>query len=105
MLENIKKNLQAWDQTYAWPKDGDEWDGQAALCGVPYPTWKESLAHHLLAPHVSKKTHVLEIAPGHGRWTEYLVKRPVMSPLSILVPPVSIFAASGFKLTIILTMC
>jgi ubiquinone/menaquinone biosynthesis C-methylase UbiE len=74
MLENAKKNLLKWDQTYAWPKDGDEWQGQAALCGVPYPTWKESLVQHLLVPHVAKQTHVIEIAPGHGRWTEYLVR-------------------------------
>ena len=74
MLENIKKNLQAWDQTYAWPKHGDEWDGQAALCGVPYATWKESMVQHLLVPHIDNRSHVLEIAPGHGRWTEYLVK-------------------------------
>jgi ubiquinone/menaquinone biosynthesis C-methylase UbiE len=74
MIENVKQNLLAWDKEHAWSKDGDEWDGQAAVCGVPYPTWKESLVQHLLVPHITKQTHVLEIAPGHGRWTEYLVR-------------------------------
>ena len=71
--ENAKRNLFEWDHGHKWPKDGDEWDGQAALCGVPYSIWKELLVQHLLLPHVTKQTHVLEIAPGHGRWTEYLV--------------------------------
>jgi ubiquinone/menaquinone biosynthesis C-methylase UbiE len=74
MLENIQKNLEIWDQTYAWPEHGDEWDGQAALCGIPYAKWKESMVQHLLVPHFDNRSHVLEIAPGHGRWTEYLVK-------------------------------
>jgi SAM-dependent methyltransferase len=73
VLENVNENLLTWDQKYAWPKDGDEWGGQAALCGVPYPEWKESLVQHLLIPHITKQAHVLEIAPGHGRWTEFLI--------------------------------
>ncbi len=73
MRENVRKNLDAWDRQHAWPKDGDEWDSQAERCGVPYEAWKTSLVQHLLAPNIDKQSHVLEIAPGHGRWTEYLV--------------------------------
>jgi len=72
MHENVSRNLALWDGTYAWPKDGDEWDGQAAVCGVPYEVWKDSLVRNLILPNVSSETVALEIAPGHGRWTEYL---------------------------------
>lgn len=58
--------------SYNWPLDGDEWDDQAAACGVPYPLWKQSLVETFIAPHVGADAVVLEIAPGHGRWTPYL---------------------------------
>jgi len=74
MLENVAKNLHTWDKKHTWSKDGDEWVGQAELCGVPYEVWKESLVRNLLVPYVTAETTVLEIAPGHGRWTEYLAR-------------------------------
>jgi ubiquinone/menaquinone biosynthesis C-methylase UbiE len=73
MLDNIERNIKRWDREYRWPKDGDEWDGQAKVCGVPYDIWKEALVRHLITPNVTGDTRVLEIAPGHGRWTEFLV--------------------------------
>lgn len=72
MLENVKKNLVQWEEKHGWAKDGDEWDGQAKLCGLPYEEWKSSLVQHLIRPRVTSETKALEIAPGHGRWTEYL---------------------------------
>jgi ubiquinone/menaquinone biosynthesis C-methylase UbiE len=75
MSDNVAKNLKRWDKDHAWPEHGDEWNRQAAACGIDYPQWKESLVAHLIAPNVTAATHVLEIAPGHGRWTEHLVAR------------------------------
>ena len=72
MLENVEKNIHQWDQKHAWSKDGDEWSGQAKVCGIPYEMWKASLVEHLITPYVSSDSTVLEIAPGHGRWTEFL---------------------------------
>jgi SAM-dependent methyltransferase len=73
--ENIKANRQKWDRDHPWPEDGDEWKGQSVDCKIPYPEWKQSLIDHLIAPSVTADMHVLEIAPGHGRWTEALVAR------------------------------
>jgi ubiquinone/menaquinone biosynthesis C-methylase UbiE len=75
MLDNVAKNLKRWDRDHVWPEHGDEWNRQAAACGISYPAWKESLVAHLIAPNVTAESHVLEIAPGHGRWTEYLAAR------------------------------
>jgi len=72
---NIAANRQQWDKDYIWPEDGDEWRGQAELCGVPYSVWKRSLVEHLIAPNVSSESLVVEIGPGHGRWTEFLADR------------------------------
>jgi ubiquinone/menaquinone biosynthesis C-methylase UbiE len=76
MHDNISRNIRRWDQEYRWPKDGDEWDGQAKVCGIPYEDWKASLVHHLIEPYATAGLHVIEIAPGHGRWTEFLCEKP-----------------------------
>ncbi|HEY1711042.1 MAG TPA: class I SAM-dependent methyltransferase [Rhizomicrobium sp.] len=72
MHDNVSQCLAAWGGQYGWSENGDEWKGQAVACGVSYEAWKESLIRNLIAPHVNGRSVVLEIAPGHGRWTEYL---------------------------------
>ena len=42
---------------------------------MTYDAWKASLVEHLIAPHAAADAHVLEIAPGHGRWTAYLTEQ------------------------------
>ncbi len=71
----IEKNLRRWDQDHHWSEDGDEWKGQAESCGKPYAEWKQSLIEHLIFPYVTEETTVLEIAPGHGRWSESILSR------------------------------
>lgn len=76
-------NLLLWDKRHAWSMDGDEWSDMAEFCGVPYLEWKESLAEHFIKGNVCGKT-VLEIGPGHGRWTAYLApaKKLILVDLS-----------------------
>lgn len=69
----IENNLKIWDSRYQWPKDGDEWDGQARFCNQPYDRWKKSLVDVFIAPNLSENSIVLEIAPGHGRWSKEIV--------------------------------
>ena len=73
MKNTIEDNLTAWDREHHWSRDGDEWDGQAIFSGVPYQQWKESLVKAFLSPHLGPDVDVVEIAPGHGRWTEFIV--------------------------------
>lgn len=63
-----------WGKTYDWKMHGDEWDDQARFCGQPYERWKDSIAEFFIYPNISSRSDVLEIAPGHGRWTKYLIK-------------------------------
>jgi len=69
----VKKNFEMW-QKHHWRKDGDEWSGQAAFCNQPYPKWKDSIAQNFIYRYAKNKSIVLEIGPGHGRWTEYILK-------------------------------
>lgn len=66
----IENNLQVWNSDYPWPQDGDEWDGQAKRCNKPYEAWKQSLVETFIQPNVARSSTVLELGPGHGRWTK-----------------------------------
>jgi ubiquinone/menaquinone biosynthesis C-methylase UbiE len=72
-MPSVEWNNQAWDQTHGWASDGDEWSGLAAHCGQPYEAWKQALIDTFMLPNIGPETDVLEIAPGHGRWTQTLI--------------------------------
>lgn len=81
---NVRSNYVVWDQKHDWSDDGDEWTGQATACGVPYAVWKDSLVEHLIRPNLGGE--ILEIAPGHGRWSAYLVPGAAFCTLVDLSP-------------------
>lgn len=66
-MPTIEANQKAWNNIYNWPSSGEEWSkpwGGTDLewWGTIYPRI------HLFIP----TENILEIAPGFGRWTEYL---------------------------------
>lgn len=83
---SIAENLRVWNDEYAWPEAGDEWRGQAEACGVPYPEWKQEVIDRLIIPYAPPGATILEIAPGHGRWTESLARRAGRLILADLSP-------------------
>jgi len=64
-----------WNNGCFWEKDGDEWDNQAVFCNQPYNKWKKSIVENFIYKNIDKDSNVLEIAPGHGRWTEFILKK------------------------------
>jgi ubiquinone/menaquinone biosynthesis C-methylase UbiE len=72
---SVAENLHMWDQAHAWEEDGDEWKGQAVVCGVDYDEWKRSLIERLIVPYLPMGRAAMEIAPGHGRWSGFLAER------------------------------
>jgi ubiquinone/menaquinone biosynthesis C-methylase UbiE len=56
-----------WDIHYSWPEDGDEW---SMAWGGAEPQWFGTLLPRI-HPFLPTGT-ILEIAPGHGRWTHFL---------------------------------
>jgi SAM-dependent methyltransferase len=66
-LPTVDENLQNWSTTWDWSRGGDEWshwwgDTPALWFGAILPRI------HALVPTGT----ILEIAPGFGRWTQYL---------------------------------
>ena len=74
-MPDLEWNLKVWDKAYPWPADGDEWSQQAEFCGVPYAKWKEELAETFLIANIKPSSAVLEIGPGHGRWSGQIPAR------------------------------
>lgn len=76
----IEENLKAWNDDCRWPKEGDEWSER----------WGSSTAqwYCTLLPRIYEflpTGTILEIAPGHGRWTQFLkalCKRLIVVDLS-----------------------
>jgi len=83
-MPSVKWN-RYWER-YDWPQDGDEWSLQAAWCGQPYETWKASVQEAFLRPNLTPASVALEIAPGHGRWSEFLVEHAARVHLVDLNP-------------------
>ncbi len=68
-------NLLQWERRYAWPQGGDEWQGQARAGGHDYAAWKESVERELIGPWLPVGGRLLEMGPGHGRWTAALAAK------------------------------
>lgn len=97
MQNTIQGNLKTWDSEHHWAHDGDEWDGQARYCGVPYDEWKSSLIETFLKPRLGQKVNVVEIAPGHGRWTDHIVSNCKSLTVFDLSPNCVEFCQERFK--------
>jgi hypothetical protein len=66
-MPTVEENFRHWQDTYDWPDQGEEWsasygNSEALWWFVIYPRIHRFLPSETL----------LEIAPGYGRWTEYL---------------------------------
>ena len=66
-MPTIEDNLTLWGSRYAWPAGGDEW---STRWGGSESQWFSTIYPriHTFLPAMT----ILEIAPGYGRWTQYL---------------------------------
>ena len=67
-MPSVSENKQEWNTTYAWERDGDEWSDP---WGGPRAQWFGALLPRIF-PFLGAGVRVLEIAPGRGRWTQFL---------------------------------
>jgi ubiquinone/menaquinone biosynthesis C-methylase UbiE len=65
-MATIDENKRAWDKAYEWPQAGDEW---SSSWGSPRAQWEGCLLPRIF-PFL--RGRILEIAPGRGRWTQFL---------------------------------
>jgi SAM-dependent methyltransferase len=66
-MPNVAENLQIWNGAYDWRDSGDDWS--APFGGT------EALWWFVLYPRIHRflsAPAILEIAPGYGRWTQFL---------------------------------
>jgi SAM-dependent methyltransferase len=68
-MPDLRWNTAVWDRDYRWKDAGEEWSGawggsEAQWFGALYPRL------HRFLP--ARK--ILEIAPGYGRWTKFLLE-------------------------------
>jgi SAM-dependent methyltransferase len=66
-MPTVERNLQQWDARYQWARQGDEW---SSSWGGTEAQWLGAILPRIHA--FLPATTILEIAPGFGRWTQYL---------------------------------
>ena len=66
-MPSLEENLSVWNTWHNWAEKGDEWSSD---WGGPEAQWFGTLYPriHRFIPAGT----ILEIAPGHGRWTQFL---------------------------------
>jgi len=67
-MPSVEENKATWGGSYEWAEDGDEW---SAAWGDADTQW-----HCTVLPRIRRfvpASRILEIAPGHGRWSGYLI--------------------------------
>lgn len=67
-MDNIKLNAELWGKYYDWAGAGEEW---SEMWGGSRAQWLGSLYPRISAFLPTRS--ILEIAPGYGRWTQYLL--------------------------------
>lgn len=66
-MPSVEENIVLWQDSAQWAESGEQWSGG---WGGSEAQW-----HGTILPRISRflpAGTILEIAPGHGRWTEYL---------------------------------
>jgi SAM-dependent methyltransferase len=66
-MAGIEQNQKMWSSAQHWSKAGDEW---SETWGGPLAQWRGTIAPRI-QPFLPART-ILEIAPGYGRWTQFL---------------------------------
>lgn len=115
-MGSIRWNRLTWGNPDNWSDGGDGWDFHATSSGLPYDEWKQSVVKEFLTPYLGPETDVVEIGPGQGRWSEYIVgntRSAVLIDLSAncieacrrrfppaLHPTVSLFVNDGVSLPV-----
>ena len=69
-MPSVEENYRAWNETYPWKSGGDEW---SQPWGSAANQWYALILPRIY--HFLPAEHILEIAPGYGRWTQFLAQQ------------------------------
>ena len=73
-MGSIRWNILTWGNVDNWARGGDSWDFHAKFCDQPYEAWKDSVLKEFLTPYLGPRVDVVEIGPGQGRWSQFIVE-------------------------------
>jgi SAM-dependent methyltransferase len=71
---SIRWNRLTWGNVDNWSLGGDSWDFHAQFCNQPYEVWRDSVVKEFLTPYLGPRVDVVEIGPGQGRWSQFIVE-------------------------------
>jgi SAM-dependent methyltransferase len=66
-MPTVEQNLSLWNEGHDWPLSGDEWSD---AWGGAQAQWYGCILPRIFG--LIPAAHILEIAPGYGRWTQFL---------------------------------
>jgi hypothetical protein len=66
-MPTVEQNLQLWNSIYGWTQQGEEW---SSAWGGSEAQWLGAIFPRIRA--FIPTDSILEIAPGFGRWTNFL---------------------------------
>lgn len=69
-MPDLDWNRVMWNDHHPWPESGDEW---SVRWGGPKAQWYGAIFPRIARWLPARRT--LEIAPGHGRWTQFLLRQ------------------------------
>jgi SAM-dependent methyltransferase len=72
-MASIQSNRNTYNDPRTWNRCGDTWTFHAENCNQPYDTWKRSVVDTFLDPYLGPNIDALEVGPGYGRWSEFMV--------------------------------
>ena len=72
---SLEWNRAQWGNDTVWRRGGNSWTFHAESSGQSYEAWKTTLLREFLEPYLGSEVDFIEIGPGYGRWTEFIVGR------------------------------
>jgi ubiquinone/menaquinone biosynthesis C-methylase UbiE len=80
-MPTIQQNLSTWNNKQYWEERGDEW---SVAWGGAAAQWHEAILPRIRDYLPAR--HILEIAPGYGRWSQFLATQGSVLTLVDLSP-------------------
>jgi 2-polyprenyl-3-methyl-5-hydroxy-6-metoxy-1,4-benzoquinol methylase len=72
-MPSIQWNRQRWGKEHRWPAHGDEWSYLFGSAAVHWQAFLLPRIHRFLPKFETGAARIVEIGPGHGRWTQFLL--------------------------------
>ena len=71
-MPSLEWNKERWGKEHDWSAHGDEWSYSFGSASVHWYAFMLPRIHRFL-PDATSDSRIVEIAPGHGRWTQFLL--------------------------------